>query len=84
MSFHSPNVTRLSGWAVQRYLVPSFQLGSGGMARAKSCLFVCLSVAVVTSVCPCLYVRSQIASGWLTVGLVDRSAERHEYGMEHR
>jgi len=28
--------------------------------------------------------RSQPASGWLTVGLVDRSAERQGYGMERR
>jgi len=29
-------------------------------------------------------VRSQPASGWLTVGLVDRSVECQEYGMERR
>ena len=38
-----------------------------------------VSVAVV-SVRVCL----SAASRWLTVGLVDRSAERQEYGMERR
>jgi len=37
-----------------------------------------------TRVSPCLSVRSQPASGWLTVGLVDRSAERQDYGVERR
>jgi len=35
------------------------------------------------SICLSAVIRSA-ASGWLTVGLVDRSAERQEYGMERR